>query len=239
MVRLQSGWHAYHICPKCHLLAKDNFFYLDCVIEFKVKSLIFNTYKCCRHIQHSRVITPWSHFVQYQPKVRSEALTSWSLSLSLDPPVLRRSLWLLWFGFSFTALRAMLLSLLHFPILPLELTLLWGDASLFFFSVCKNQRANSKVKSTLGDKDPMTSNCSTTETYHQSLKVTLIVWQLSKTCVHIRQASKLCRCCPLYPIQQITYDFTLKRHPRALALRNYSPAGRIICGGCGTLRSKV
>lgn len=145
----------------------------------------------------------------------------------------------LWFGFSFTALRAMLLSLLHFPILPLELTLLWGDASLFFFSVCKNQRANSKVKSTLGDKDPMTSNCSTTETYHQSLKVTLIVWQLSKTCVHIRQASKLCRCCPLYPIQQITYDFTLKRHPQALALRNYSPAGRIICGGCGTLRSEV
>lgn len=86
------------------------FFYLDCVIEFKVKSLIFNTFECCRHKQHSRVITPWGHFAQYQPKVRCEALTSWSLSLSLDPPILGRSLWLLWFGFSFTALRAMLQS---------------------------------------------------------------------------------------------------------------------------------
>lgn len=106
----QSSWHPgwWSGCNQVgtHITSvQGQFFYLDCVIEFKVKNLIFNTFKCCRHTQHSRVITPWSHFVQYQPKVRSEALTSWSLSLSLDPPVLRRSLWLLWFfGLAFLSL---------------------------------------------------------------------------------------------------------------------------------------
>lgn len=153
------------------------FSFFDYVIEFKE----FN-------FQHFQVLQAHTTFQGYHPMKPFCSISTqsevWSfnilkLSLSLDPPILGRSLWLLWFGF-FTALRAMLQSVFYtsFPILPLELSLLWGDASLLFFRICKNHRANSTVKSTLGDKDPMASTCSTKEPHHQSLKVTLIVWQL-------------------------------------------------------------
>lgn len=94
----QLGTHITSVQNAIFWLRNISFSFFDYVIEFQVKSLISNTFKCCRHTQHSRVITPWSHFAQYQPKVRCEALTSWSLSLSLDLPLLGRSLWLLWFG---------------------------------------------------------------------------------------------------------------------------------------------
>lgn len=202
----QVGTHIASVQNAIFWLRNISFCFFDYVIEFQVKSLIFNTFKCCRHTQHFRVITPWSHFAQYQPQVRCEALTSWSLSLSLAPPLLGRSLAPLVWLFFHCSRGYSSVSLLHFPILALELSLLWGDASLLFFRVCKNHRANSMVKSTLGDKDPMASTCLTTEPHHQSLQVTIIVWQLRQNfCAHeARQASKFRRCCPLYPVQQIT-----------------------------------